>query len=707
MATLVVTTLDDEAFDGPETVGSPDGSGLSLREALSLTGSDDTITFDPNLTGGTLTLTNGVFVLFPRDDFTIDGDIDNDGSPDITIDANGSSQHFYLFNGSTNLTFDGLTFANGSNQHGGGSIALGSSDVAISNSRFVDNEVTDVGGGGAIFTNPGSNLRIYNSEFLSNDTEGAGLNGNGGAISNAGNLYISESTFHQNASLASGGAIVNKDGSQLTVFNSTFQENRGFIGGGAIANYGDTTIFNSTFVGNSAFEGGAIYGGGEMYVGSSTFTGNYAAAAGGAIYSYSSASDFTIANSILAGNETSLGIDDLYTNFGFQNLGGNIIGSNVYADGVNIGTTALHEIFGRMEINGLTHVYSGRLADNGGAVETVMINRNGAAVDQGFSNLLPTDVLDLDQDLNVVEKLPVDSRGVERVFNGALDIGSVELRISNGTNASNAITGDHFTEVISGGEGHDTLRGLNGEDTLDGGAGKDLVFGNDGADFIIGGDDNDDLRGSLGHDTLYGDKGQDYIRGNSNRDDLRGGSGDDTLDGGLHGDELRGASGDDDLYGRIGNDLLLGGKGNDLLLAHSGDDSLFGELGNDTLGGGDGSDLLSGGSGHDDLQGGDANDTLFGGKGNDALNGGDGDDQINFALGDGEDEITGFTAGAASDDVIALSNFGAAFDSFAEVMAVTSDDGFGNTVIDFGGGDSILLGGISSANLHEDDFIFG
>ena len=44
--------------------------------------------------------------------------------------------------------------------------------------------------------------------------------------------------------------------------------------------------------------------------------------------------------------------------------------------------------------------------------------------------------------------------------------------------------------------------------------------------------------------------------------------------------------------------------------------------------------------------------------------------------------------GAASDDVIALSGFGTAFDTFAEVQAAASDDGSGNTIIDFLGGAS-------------------
>ncbi|NOX95792.1 MAG: calcium-binding protein, partial [Alphaproteobacteria bacterium] len=117
-------------------------------------------------------------------------------------------------------------------------------------------------------------------------------------------------------------------------------------------------------------------------------------------------------------------------------------------------------------------------------------------------------------------------------------------------------------------------------------------------------------------------------------------------------------------------------------------------------------DILDGGNGNDELFGGGGADTLEGGRGDDTLNGNAGNDLFLFKLGDDADEISGFTAGAATDDVISLSGFGAAFDTFAEVFAAASDDGFGNTVIDFGGGDTITLIGVAAASLNGDDFIF-
>ena len=73
---------------------------------------------------------------------------------------------------------------------------------------------------------------------------------------------------------------------------------------------------------------------------------------------------------------------------------------------------------------------------------------------------------------------------------------------------------------------------------------------------------------------------------------------------------------------------------------------------------------------------------------------------------DGANTITDFAAGSGSDDAIRLFNMGPAFDTFAEVLAAASDVG-GNAVIDFGGGDQITFQGVATADLHQDDFVFG
>src|SRR5262245_57202091 len=86
MANFVVTTLQDQTFDGGTLAQEKaDGGCLSLREALGLANASagsDKITFAANLSGQTLHLTNG------EREITTDGiTINGDGHADITIDA--------------------------------------------------------------------------------------------------------------------------------------------------------------------------------------------------------------------------------------------------------------------------------------------------------------------------------------------------------------------------------------------------------------------------------------------------------------------------------------------------------------------------------------------------------------------------------------------------------------------------------------------
>ncbi|WP_438976138.1 pre-peptidase C-terminal domain-containing protein [Roseicyclus sp.] len=211
-----------------------------------------------------------------------------------------------------------------------------------------------------------------------------------------------------------------------------------------------------------------------------------------------------------------------------------------------------------------------------------------------------------------------------------------------------------------------------GNDTITGNAADNLIAGNDGHDIIAGGAGDDRLLGGLGNDSLDGGAGLDL---------LFGGTGDDSLDGGAGNDTLNGEAGADQIAGGDGNDQLSGWTGNDTLAGDGGDDRLFGGLGNDSLDGGAG------------------NDRLFGGA--------DGDVFI-FADGHGRDTISDFDAIDTLEQIdlsgiTALAGF-ADYTAFAASGAVTASGG--GVLIDTGGGNSILLAGVSLANLDNTDFIF-
>ncbi|GJL93437.1 calcium-binding protein [Hyphococcus sp.] len=299
-------------------------------------------------------------------------------------------------------------------------------------------------------------------------------------------------------------------------------------------------------------------------------------------------------------------------------------------------------------------------------------------------------------------------------FSGAGLTSAVDVEFFGGDGADTLI-GGLADDRILGGAGNDVIDGGDRHDVLLAGqAGDDSIIGGIGDDKLTGGDDNDTLDGGGGDDTASGGAGDDLVLGDSGDDLITGGEGLDTLDGGNGNDRMAGAAGDDVVSGGAGNDVVKGNDGNDTLDGGNLNDTLNGGADNDTLDGGNGNDRLTGARGDDVLIGGAGDDTLLGNRGADSLTGGTGDDALTghagddlfvFAAGDGNDVITDFTAGAASEDVIELSGFGAAFDEFSDVTAAASDDG-ADTTIDLGGGATLTLSGVLVADLHSDDFLF-
>jgi Ca2+-binding RTX toxin-like protein len=132
--------------------------------------------------------------------------------------------------------------------------------------------------------------------------------------------------------------------------------------------------------------------------------------------------------------------------------------------------------------------------------------------------------------------------------------------------------------------------------------------------------------------------------------------------------------------------------------------SLTGKEGNDTLNGRGGNDTLKGLAGNDKLDGGAGNDKLEGGTGDDRLTGGSGNDTYVFKAGFGNDTITDFQVGSRSNhDTLDLRGLG--FKSVADVLSHT--DGGANAVIHVGASGTILLQGVSLAQLqsHTYDFL--
>ena len=191
----------------------------------------------------------------------------------------------------------------------------------------------------------------------------------------------------------------------------------------------EVTLSNSTIANNSTTgarsDGGGIRAGIDSPVDliNSTVTGNFAAGAadGGGLRLTSSggtAADSAFANSIVAGNAAGGVGDDIRApaapEVDTSNLFGEIFGfTPISADGV-----APADVFaGLVEIDA-TGIFGGMLANNGGPTETVLVLEGGLAQNTG-SDAVAEDA-----------GLTFDQRGspFERIFDGQVDIGSVELQ---------------------------------------------------------------------------------------------------------------------------------------------------------------------------------------------------------------------------------------------------------------------------------------
>ncbi len=323
---------------------------------------------------------------------------------------------------------------------------------------------------------------------------------------------------------------------------------------------------------------------------------------------------------------------------------------------------------------------------------------------------------------------------------------NLETNTIGGGSDSDSLTGTDGADIIDAGGGNDVVGGGAGNDHITGGAGNDVLRGNAGDDTLEGGDGadaiwagagdkgHDRVWGGAGNDTIGGGKGGDLAVGGAGRDYLFGGDGDDTLVGGdwdgetsdpsetaanqlwagagndvifgaNGGESMGGGLGDDKIYAAGGNDVIYagiegddtldGGDGNDLIFASYGHDVVDGGAGNDEIYAGSGNDYVSGGDGDDSIYGGQGVDTIIGGAGDDTIRPGDTADILIFAAGSGNDVVYGFDTG---EDTLNLADSATDFGSAADVIAAATESADG-VLIDLGGSDSLLLAGLTLADL--------
>ncbi len=269
MASFTVTNTNDS------------GAG-SLRQALldaNSTLGADIIRFDSSLSGQVIRLTSGELTV--ADDLTIEGDLDGDGTPDITVARDSTAGNFRVFRISDGdfgsdktVSFQGLTITGGMSREDGGGI-FNYESLTLTNSIVSGNStIGDFADGGGIFSS-GNSLTLNNSTVSGNSTTGERSRGGGiSSFYSTGGVVLNNSTVSGNSTSgeeAEGGGIFSEGSGDLTLNDSTVVGNAtsgAFADGGGIFSEGsDLILKNSTVSDNSTTGDGADGGGIFRYAG--------------------------------------------------------------------------------------------------------------------------------------------------------------------------------------------------------------------------------------------------------------------------------------------------------------------------------------------------------------------------------------------------------------------------------------------------------
>lgn len=343
-------TSTDDTFTGNRTTRYDGGAIAAV--SMTATGSR----FTNNRAGRNGGAVGAASVNDSGSTFTGNRAVDRGGAVDVSLASSLTNSTFRddsATQGGAIYSFGPLTVTNSLFEDdtaatlGGAIVAYDS--LSVNSSTFRRNVAVQTGG--AIFVD--DTTTIVNSVFESNEARGPDYNSNGtggavnangsaakgpvtvtgstftsnratqegGAISAARPVVLTDDTFANNASLGwSGGAVdVGVTGS-VNVTSSAFSGNSSVKDGGAIRVDGPATITSSVFTGNRSTEdtgvnGGAVSASGDVVINASDFTSNRSTQWGGAVHTGGSA---TVTDSAFDRNTTrslggALNIDDTGT----------------------------------------------------------------------------------------------------------------------------------------------------------------------------------------------------------------------------------------------------------------------------------------------------------------------------------------------------------------------------------------------------------
>jgi len=349
----------------------------------------------------------------------------------------------------------GCTFMNNYALNGfGGGMCIIDGTLSLVDCTFTGN----IGGvGGGVYNQPeyGSTHEVRGCLFQNNHAVNEEYGHGGGLIHSRGFLDISRCDFVNNSATGGGGGMSEFATDGLLIHNCTFTGNSAQGGGGLdTGGIGGCTIISSTFNGNHS----TMYGGGiqsaspSLYIINSRLTNNVADLLGGAVLMlYADQQPAMFVNCMIDNNTTYAGATvSVHGTIATKFVHTTIINNNgpgLYLEGwegqqvdvqnsivwgnTPVSISVMGELAVDVRFSDIEGGWDGKGNINANPLITfregsVIFDSESPCIDTGSDSLLPIDALDLDDDGDLFEPLPLDFFGELRIGGASVDMGSIE-----------------------------------------------------------------------------------------------------------------------------------------------------------------------------------------------------------------------------------------------------------------------------------------